>query len=972
MAEDRAMTHLLIQAVEGIFSPTDPGIPPGSIASHQGALLEWPPEEGLLAAFPSPAAALAAIAAVRTLTVSADAAWRMALSCDPYRSDPGAELVAICGLAHAGQILLSARSAGPLAEALAPAAELIPLGSQSLRDLHTTTDLFQLNLPGAPTTFPPLRTPQRYTHNLPPQLTSFVGRRREIATLKRHLRTGRITTLTGPGGGGKTRLALQVGAELLERFPDGLFFIDLAPVSDPDLVPEVVASALRVGEQPGRSRLETLQERLTPQKVLLILDNCEHLLTSCARVVSSLLLSCPEVVILTTSREPLGVAGELVWPIPPLSVPDDSTPPNRLMGYESAHLFVERAQGASAGFRLTSAGAEALARICRRLDGIPLAIELAAARTRVLTPEQIASRLDDHLRLLTAGPRGHLPRHQTLRAAIDWSVGLLSESERTLWQRLSVFAGDFSLEAAEAVGGAPPLEGPAVLDLLAHLVDKSLVVAHEIRGEKRYRMLETIRQYGQELLQQSGENDLIRRAHRDFFLDLTLRAEKQLSGPDQAAWMDRLDQEKENIRLALEHSMAQGDLDQAYAIGAAMWWPWFRRGQVRENYDRLMRLANLPGATPSSQQAETLNGLASCASYLGDPEMADQFYRRSIAVHEQVGNRVGAVAARINQSILLLRRGEYGEGRRNLETAIETVRELNRPGILGVALNILGHCLYDEGKLPEARRVLEEALQVGTNAANDHTITGAHEYLGGVLLGLGDLEGAQAHYELTMALGEKLGEKVVIAHAHQGLGDCDLQRGRLPEARERYLQALGIVRVVGSWLGTALILEALAGVDAAEGHHLRALRLAGAAAGLRRRYSIARSPYQRSCLEQSLAPARRNLSEEVAAEAYAAGERLSLENIFDLATTPDPARSEAPPAPSETAPPPPPLTRVALSPREQEIVRLVAQGLTGREIAQRLHLSPRTVEKHEENIRLKLDAPNRAALVVWAVRNGLL
>ncbi len=396
--------------------------------------------------------------------------------------------------------------------------------------------------------------PERPPSNLPLALSSFIGREKELAEIEKLLADHRLLTLTGPGGCGKTRLALKAAFEVAEGFEDGAWWVGLASLSDPDIVPQAVAQALSVREAPGRSLNDALVEHLTPRKSLLILDNCEHLVEGCAGLVDALLRSCPNLKILATSREFLGVGGEVVWATPPLSVPDDHDAPlpEALLRDDAAKLFVERARSVAPAFALTEQNASALARLCRRLDGMPLAIELAAARARVLSVSQIAERLDDRFRLLKSESRTVDPRQRTLRATMDWSHDPLADDERVLFRRLSVFAGGFALEAAEQVCAGEGIERVDVLDLLSRLVDKSLVVAEERGGEARYRLLETVRQYGEEKLDESTEEAAATsRHHAGYFLELAEAAEPAMLMPGQEAWMARLELEHDNLRAAL-------------------------------------------------------------------------------------------------------------------------------------------------------------------------------------------------------------------------------------------------------------------------------------------------------------------------------------------------------------------------------------------------------------------------------------
>jgi non-specific serine/threonine protein kinase len=384
-------------------------------------------------------------------------------------------------------------------------------------------------------------------------LTSFIGRDREKAEVGRLLLTSHLVTLTGSGGAGKTRLALQVAAEALEAFPDGVWLVELAALSDPALVPQAVASALSVREQPGRSMTDTLRDALRGKSVLVVLDNCEHLVAACAELSSALLRACPNLRVLATSREALGASGETTWRIPSLSVPDPKNLPplDRFKEYDAVRLFTDRAVASGPQFAVTMSNASAVAQVCHRLDGIPLALELAAARVRVLAVEQIATRLDDRFRLLTGGSRTAALRQRTLRATMDWSFDLLSEEERALLRRLSVFAGGWTLEAAEAICSGNGVEAPDTLDLVMQLVDKSLVITETQGGEARYRLLETVRQYGWERLLEAGEADDVQRRHCEWYLDLAEQADPKLRGNEQEMWLERLATEHDNLRTAL-------------------------------------------------------------------------------------------------------------------------------------------------------------------------------------------------------------------------------------------------------------------------------------------------------------------------------------------------------------------------------------------------------------------------------------
>jgi predicted ATPase len=463
---------------------------------------------------------------------------------------------------HGGQVLLSGATREPIRDRLPAGSELLDLGERRLKDLLHPEHLYQLTSSGLPSSFAPLKTLDTFPNNLPPQLTTFIGRAKEIAEVKQELENHRLVTLIGSGGTGKTRLSLQVAADLLEKFEQGVWFVELAPLTDPESIPQTILSTIGIREQPGQRPIELLKEYLIEKKVLIVLDNCEHLVEASAKVLNTLLNAVPNLTVLVSSREALGIKGEFLYPVPSLSLPDIKHLPviEQLSQYEAVRLFIDRAALVSPHFDLDQSNATFIAQICYRLDGIPLAIELAAARVRLLSVEQIAKRLDDRFRFLTGGARTALPRQQTLRALIDWSYDLLSEKECLLLHRLSVFSDDWGLEAAEAVGagvGQDDISSYDVLDLLMQLVNKSLVeVVSQPGGEEtRYRMLETIRQYAREKLLETGEGEQIRDRHFDYYLQAIKQADREFFSPKELVWLVWFENEWDNLRAAVEWSL---------------------------------------------------------------------------------------------------------------------------------------------------------------------------------------------------------------------------------------------------------------------------------------------------------------------------------------------------------------------------------------------------------------------------------
>ncbi len=582
---------------------------------------------------------------------------------------------------HGGQILLSDAVSGLAARDLPPGVSLRELGTHRLKDLREPEHLLQVMHPDLPSDFPPLKSLDARPNNLPIQLTSFIGREREIAEVKRLLGAARLVTLTGSGGAGKTRLALQVAAELLEQYPDGVWVIELAALSDHTLVPNAVMSTLNIPEQRGRPLTETLIEFLRPKALLLIVDNCEHLLTACAELTGSLLRSCPNLRLLATSREPLGIPGEIIWRIPSLSFPDSRSLPSleHLTQYEAVRLFAERAATSAPGFGMTADNVPAVVQVCQRLDGIPLAIELAAARVKVLAVEQIANRLDDRFRLLTGGARIVLPRHQTLLAMMDWSYEVLSEKERAVLRRLSVFAGGCTLEAVEGICSGNGVAATDVLNVVAQLVDKSLVVV-ETRGEEaRYRLLETVRQYARDRLAESQEMTEVQTRHLDWYRALAEQAAPKLRGSDQKAWLERLEMEHDNIRAALDWSgKLVGGAEAGLRLAGSLSWFWFMHGHMNEARQWLERALSAGTHGSASARAKVLAGTG----------------------------------------IIARRQGDYNRGQAALEESLILLRELGDHWGIGFSLHHLGHVADEAIGYGRAKALFQESL-VAFRAAGD-------------------------------------------------------------------------------------------------------------------------------------------------------------------------------------------------------------------------------------------------------------
>ncbi|MDE2359449.1 MAG: adenylate/guanylate cyclase domain-containing protein, partial [Betaproteobacteria bacterium] len=596
----------------------------------------------------------------------------------------------IMSTAHGGQVLLSDAVATLVGEHHPSGFELRDLGRVRLRDLASPERVYQLLHPKLRVDFPPLRSLEATPNNLPQQLTSFVGRERELAQARDLLSRGRLLTLLGVGGLGKSRLSLQVAAEVLEAFPDGVWLVELAPIADERLVPLGVASVLGVKEEPGRPVHDALVKHVANRQLLILLDNCEHLIDACAHLAKALLQGGTQVRILATSREPLRIAGETTLQLPTLSLPDDATPSlAALRDVGAIRLFVDRAVAADPAFQLDDRNAATVTEICRRLDGIPLAIELAAARVRVLSVDRIAARLGDRFKLLTGGDRTALKRQQTLRALIDWSHDLLTAGERALFRRLSVFAGGWTLDAAEAIAAGGDVTQADVLDLLTRLVEKSLVAPDA--DSARYRFLETIRQYADEQLRDSGEEEDVRMRHLEWYLALFEAGRPNLIGPEQATWLARLDVERENLFAAhryCDHAPGGGELGMRLMSAVRRYW--FDRGLLGLGYRTTMEALQRPTAQdPTPTRVSALNDAGQIAAYMGRYAEAKLHLVESLAAARALGDRDRIAYLLQPLGLACMGIGDLADARGYLDEALVMARESGDRREIAAALNSL-------------------------------------------------------------------------------------------------------------------------------------------------------------------------------------------------------------------------------------------------------------------------------------------
>lgn len=740
-------------------------------------------------------------------------------------------------------------------------------------------------------------------HNLPTQLTSFVGRQQEVADLRRKLESTRLLTVTGPGGIGKTRLAIE--AARADLFGD-VCFTDLSPLLDQALVPASIASALGIAEISGEPLLVTLTRALQSRRMLLILDTCEHIVLGCAVSVEYLLQTCDSLTVLATSREPLNMAGEILWSVPPMAAG------------EAAALFVERASAAAPGFRTAAEGDGAIESLCERLDGLPLAIELAAAYVRVLAVPEIATRLGERFDLLASRGRRDPARHQTLRALVDWSYERLLPQEQELFRKLSVFAGGGSLEAIEAICADGGIAEAAVLPLLRGLVEKSLVVAAMQDGAMRYRMLDTLRQHSGEKLREAGEESSLRDGHLQWFTGLAERG--KMFGAEQATWL-RFQRELENFRVALDWARVEpAQRGTGLRLAAALARFWWYSGQASEGWEWLRTL--LTGAPP-------------------DP------------------SRVKALAAAI---LLCVRRGDLPAADSAAAEALPLARRLGDPSLLVRVLTSLIHLRLERADLAGAEAASEEALALSRQADGHPDV---HLQYGRVMAAQRRWDRARASYEEALHASSSVDDRIYTGIVLCHLGNLQLQQGELAAARQSLEQSVFCMQEIPLAVVTSPILSNLAGLVAAEGDLTGALKLAGATLGLRKGLRAGIRPTALSLLEARLQPAYEALDPVVAEAAWAEGAAMSLDDAIAYALRRDTGQAgKAQPSAAERP--------GGLTPREVEVLRLMAAGKSNREIAERLVVSTRTVVHHIEHVYQKIGARNRAEAAIYAVRQGLL
>ncbi|MFJ2033298.1 ATP-binding protein [Streptosporangium sp. NPDC087985] len=773
-------------------------------------------------------------------------------------------------------------------------------------------------------------TSKRHIRGLPAEMTSFVGRRQELAEVRSVLSRSRLVTLVGVGGVGKTRLAFRIAADVRRAFPDGVWAVELATLSIPELLAQTVAEALELQERPDRPSMETLTEYLRDKNALLVLDNCEHLLHDCALMAERLLVSAPKLRIIATSRQALGIAGEQTLVVLPLPLPDEGTTgftADSLAQVDAVRLFVERAQAVLPTFSVTEANRETVVRICRRLDGIPLAIELAAVRLRALSAEQLLKRLDDRFRLLTGGSRAVPYRHQTLRALVDWSFELCTEPERLLWTRASVFRGGLDLEAAEAVCSGDGIAREEVLDLVIGLVEKSVLVREEHPPGVRYRLLETIRRYGGDRLAGSGEEETLRRRHRDHYSGLARAARAELFGDSQVEWFMRLWVEHPNLRAALTFSFeGQAEAPAGLEMATDLLYYWMPRYRVREGRQWLRQ--GLAAVTePGELRARALY---SCG-WLG--------------IHQ----------------------GEIAEAVAMLEESRDLGKKLGLDSVLAYATLFLGMTAMYRGDVDSAIKLYEEALAGHRATGDDMGVVLTLTRLSFAYSYQGDSEGAISTGWESVRLCDVHKESWHRAYAMMALGVEIWRQGDMERAADLEKESMRFNSLLNDWPGLGVNLEVLAWAATCQGEYGRAARLLGILRNTWRRAGAPLSEFGHliEYSEECISRTREALGVSAYDDALKYGAGLSSEEALAYALQEGPSAGPSAGPPSGRAARTSPLTR-----RERQIAGLVAQGMSNKEIATALVIAQRTAEGHIEHILGKLGFHSRAQIAVWVAERA--
>ncbi len=917
---------------------------------------------------------------------------------------------------HGGQVLLSRTTHDLVEYDLPDGVGLRDLGEHRLKDLQRPSHLYQLVIEGLPADFPPLKTLESHPQNLPIQLTPFIGRAQEVATVQSLLQREdvHLLTLTGPGGSGKTRLGLQVAADLSDVFPDGVYFVNLAPISEPTFVLSTIAQTLQIKESGSQSGLDLLKASLHDKHILLVLDNFEQVVGAGVQV-AELLAACPKLKVIVTSREVLHVRGEQELAVPPLSVPDPRHLPDPVMlsQYEAVALFIQRVRATSPGFQVTNANAPAIASICVRLDGLPLALELAAARIKLLPPQALLKRLSKRFEVLTRGAQNLPARQQTLHNTLQWSYDLLTHEEQHLFRWLSVFVGGCTLEAAEAVYQGQGEPGMDILEGVTSLLDKSLVQQTEQQQEEpRLQLLETIREYGRERLQAAGELAAAQQAHASYYLHVAEEAWPHEFGSEQDIWFQRLEPESANIRAAFDWFVGQAS-DQGVAmalrLGGALSRFWTIRGYWSQGRDLLEKALGIRSSVEASIRGKAIIGAAMLVLFQGDFDRAEELLKEGLALFRQIGDQWSMAMCLWMQGRVALARNNYADAHKLLEEALMRSRKGGNEWLSGYILVSLAHPALsqgDDGRTPRllkesiaifreignksdeawsliylardlmkhqeyarARLLLEESLGLCRETAMKWGMAYALRLLGELALQQDDLSTANSLLTESVQLNREMGDQRNAAHSLLLLARVITSQGDYVGARAFYEESLSTAKALSRLELIAASLAGLGRVFAAQGEPVWAARLWGAAEKLQEGNDIS---LPAALYVQAVQTARTQLGEQAFDAAWAEGRTMTLEQVLTESgrvALPATAPSEQP---ATTIAKTLPTYPAGLTAREVEVLRLVAQGLTDAQVAEQLVVSPRTVSTHLTSIYNKLGVNSRSAATRFAVEHHLV
>jgi len=771
----------------------------------------------------------------------------------------------LLAIGYGGQVLVSGICADLLGDELHAMVQLRDLGVHRLKDLTEPERIFQLCAPGLREDFPPLRSADVWPNNLPLQLTSFVGRQNDLTALKERVQASRMITIVGSGGVGKTRLAIRLGAEVLENFADGVWLLELASIVDSTLLSHVLASTLNIRESSDRLTLTTVISTLATKHALLILDNSEHLVDEVAKVADAVLRSCPNVSIIATSRQPLQIAGEWIHQLGPLSFPDvnDQVSLDGAMRFGAIALFVDRARAADNHFALTAENAPTVANICRRLDGIALAIELAAARVKVLSVKSLEERLDERLRLLTGGSRTELPRHQTMRALIDWSYDLLDERERLLFNRCAIFAGPFTFQSAAEVCADDRLKPEDIFDLVLSLAEKSLLASDPDDANERYRLLESTREYALEKLKASGDYEQLARKHAEFYRSIAQDADVNFHKIPQADWYARLRDQTENFRSALQWSLGER---QAAALGGAIAGAlerfWYETGRLGEGRHWITRALELIDEKTSPEVAARL-WLARAVLLTGTERGAEscKAAERGCALYESIGDKRGTAYALRARGIALRDMQRLPEAEKALRRATDLFEELDDAGGLALALATLGSIYSYRGNLETARELCSRGLEAARAQGAEFAFTLGSLYLADIEFQCGRYQEALTHAENALTYAERNQNSRVAANLRNNLAAYRIALNQHDEAAADARRALSMLRESQNSYDIGIAVQHLALIAALRGDAQRASRLTGYVDAYFKSSGIQREPTEKWCYDRIIAALHDQLEE---------------------------------------------------------------------------------------------------------------